>query len=189
MPIPWLPTIKIWLISLLIFIALQFVNEQLLDLYFRHSAIATGSIWRLLSGHFTHINNTHLLLNWLGFGLTLLLFPCLLAWRQLLISCVLGALAISGGLYYLMPSLEWYCGFSGVLQTLLVVGSLAHWKEPVGKIVLAIVTFKTLYEISGGSVSGHLTDDLNNVVYQAHWLGYAIGLPLGWYFKEPLIKS
>ena len=181
-PIPLLATVKMWLIGLAFFAFLQLLQTQGWDIYFRRSNIVDGEIWRVLMGHFVHLNSMHLFLNWLGFGLALLLFPSLLQWRYLLVSSVIGALAISAGLYYFLLSLEWYCGFSGVLQTLLVVGSLLHWKEPVGKLVLAIVSMKTIYEITGGSVSGQLTDELDNVVYQAHWLGYAIGLPVGWYF-------
>jgi rhomboid family GlyGly-CTERM serine protease len=81
-------------------------------------AIASGEVWRLLSGHLVQLNSTHLFANLAG-----LFLLCELLWRTLpprhgvgiLLASTLG---VSLMLWSLDPSIIWYVGLSGTLHGL-----------------------------------------------------------------------
>ena len=67
---------------LILALSLLLVWTQSLDVNswaYNRDAIANGEYWRLITGHFIHLNNMHLLLNMLGVGLVLMLFDNVLA--------------------------------------------------------------------------------------------------------------
>jgi rhomboid family GlyGly-CTERM serine protease len=96
-------------------------------LRYDRSAIAAGGWWRLLTAHIVHLDVHHLVLNELGLVLMWSLFAedyDLVEW------CVIvsaGALAISSGLWWLSPRVEWYVGASGVLHSVMAAGAAKHW--------------------------------------------------------------
>jgi len=81
--------------------------------------------WRLLTGHWVHINWVHALINAAAWFIVARLFGQeLTPARQVLV--VLGAgVAISAGLALVYPQIDWYRGFSGVLHALFFAGATA----------------------------------------------------------------
>jgi len=97
-------------------------------LSFDRAAILNGEIWRLVTGHLVHSSLYHLTWNLAGLAGLGWLFGRELGQRFLAVMFG-GALMVSGGLILLDPGLELYVGLSGVLNTLLVAGALASWRE------------------------------------------------------------
>ena len=84
--------------------------------------IGQGESWRLLSGHFTHLSWSHLLLN--SAGLLLVWFLVgkrydLRAWL-LVVAIILSVMDVA--FWFLNPELYWYVGMSGMLHGLLLAG-------------------------------------------------------------------
>ncbi|MCA1798811.1 MAG: rhombosortase [Xanthomonadaceae bacterium] len=123
--------------------------------------------WRLLTGHFVHLDWPHLLLNLAGLGVLWALVGDTLSARRWTLVALAGAAAISGGL--LLAPVGWYVGLSGVLHALLAAGAVAMWSTwRIGAAgLLAFLLVKGVLEYAGFSTG-------DGVVAEAHWLG-AIG--------------
>ena len=147
---------------------------------YRRSEILAGEYWRLIGGHFVHVNAPHLLLNlmaWLlvwGYGLSV----CgNLTWFLLLTFCSLG---VGVGLFAFMPQVEWYTGLSGVLHGLLVAVVLLRLSANRGDysawFLLVVIAIKLSYEHFQGAtpLTADLLDDLP-IIFEAHWYGALSG--------------
>lgn len=165
---------------------LLLVLTQSLDvsyLAYNRDAIAKGDYWRLITGHFIHLNNMHLLLNMLGVGMVLMLFDHLLAIWQWIVVLLASALIISLLIYLNLPQVQAYVGLSGVIHTLYVLGTLQLLNQPKERnfaiILMLMVTLKLLTENVGQGIS--FTADMigGRVLYQAHLYGALAGLFLG----------
>ncbi len=165
---------------------LLLVLTQSLDvsyLAYNRDAITKGDYWRLITGHFIHLNNMHLLLNMLGVGMVLMLFDHLLAIWQWIVVLLASALIISLLIYLNLPQVQAYVGLSGVIHTLYVLGTLQLLNQPKERnfaiILMLMVTLKLLTENVGQGIS--FTADMigGRVLYQAHLYGALTGLFLG----------
>lgn len=173
----------LWLILAL---WLLLVWTQSLDVnswaYSRHH-IVNGEYWRLITGHFIHLNNTHLLLNMLGVGLVLMLFDNVLAIWQWLVVLLASAFVISVLIYFNLPQVQGYVGLSGVIHGLFVLATmqlLAQPKERNFALILAVmVTLKLLTEngVQGISFTANLIG--GHVLLPAHLYGAVVGLLFG----------
>ena len=160
--------------------------------YFRFESnlFSTGEIWRILSGHWVHLNWTHWLLN--NLGLLMLVALLRLRWR---ISFWLKVIAIHSVLISLAllvfnPQLQWYVGFSGVLYGLYMLAALMMVKKDtlMSIIIIAIIFVKIAAEQWFGSeVSTELLLG-SPVIVDAHAYGFLIGTILGVLVLTTLIK-
>lgn len=123
--------------------------------------------WRLLTGHFVHLDWPHLLLNLAGLAVLWALVGDTLSARRWTLVALAGAAAIGAGL--LLAPVGWYVGLSGVLHALLAAGAVALWPAwRTGAIgLLAFLVVKGVLEWFGFTTG-------DQVVAEAHWLG-AIG--------------
>ena len=97
-------------------------------LYFSAEQIFNGQVWRLISGHLMHADLQHLLWNCLG----LVVLGSLLEYRSrpaLIASLLVGALCVNALLLTPFSRLVYYCGLSGVLNTLLLVALWIEWRQ------------------------------------------------------------
>jgi rhomboid family GlyGly-CTERM serine protease len=155
---------------------------------FDRGAIGDGQWWRLLSAHFVHLDAAHALLN--GFGLVLMwaLFARDYSpWRWAAIYCG-SALAVSVGLWFLDPELQWYVGASGVLHGVMTAGTIAHLRrrDLDGWILAIFIVLKLAYEQFAGALPFAGTAD---TIVDAHLYGAIGGVVLGLLLKsrrEPL---
>ena len=112
-------------------------------LYFSATEITQGDSWRFLTGHFMHADPEHLM--WNGLGLAILGMLIEQHSRAMLLAA-LGTGIICVGVLLLSPfaQLDYYCGLSGVLNTLLLVALWLEWQSTRSWLILAI---------AGGSIA------------------------------------
>ena len=139
-------------------------------------ALAAGQWWRLLSGHFVHLNLQHALLNALGLALLWALFARDYPLRQWVLIALVSVAAIDAGLWFRDTSLLWYVGASGVLHGVMAAGTLAHLRrgEPDGWVLAAFLIGKLVYEQFAGPMP--FSADVGPVVVNAHLYGAAGGV-------------
>ena len=155
---------------------------------FDRGAIGDGQWWRLLSAHFVHLDAAHALLN--GFGVVLMwaLFARDYSpWRWAAIYCG-SALAVSVGLWFLDPELQWYVGASGALHGVMTAGTVAHLRrrDLDGWILAIFIVLKLGYEQLAGALPFAGTAD---TIVDAHLYGAVGGVVLALLLKsrrEPL---
>ena len=147
-------------------------------LRYSRPAVEAGQIWRLLTGHVVHLGPTHLGLNALGLVLVAVVVGHHLRLRAWAASAAACALAVSAGLWWLAPQVDWYVGLSGVLHGLLVAGAtaaLATARERVfALVVIGVIVAKLVWEQAFGPTPGTAELSGGPVVTQAHLFG-AIG--------------
>ena len=136
-------------------------------------AMAQGQWWRVLSGHFVHLDAQHALVNIFGLVLMWALFArdySPLRWATIYLAA---ALAISAGLWFLRPDIPWYVGASGVLHGVMAAGTLAHLRrrDLDAWILAAFLVAKLAYEQFAGAMP---FQDAGQTVVNAHLYG-AIG--------------
>lgn len=142
--------LPIFTISLMVITAIlhALVPDQSI-LYFGTHEITQGQNWRLLTGHLAHADLGHLLWNLLG----LAVLGWLIERRS---RCFLGAALFTGisavSMLLLSPfsNLDYYCGLSGVLNSLLVVALWLEWRSSRSSWVAGVAAaclLKVLLEI------------------------------------------
>jgi rhomboid family GlyGly-CTERM serine protease len=170
-------------IALLFACALLAVPELIGDparqaLSFDRTALAEGQWWRVLTAHFVHLDAEHALLNGLGVVLMWALFARDYSpGRWVAIYCG-SALAVSLGLWFASPELQWYVGASGALHGVMAAGTIAHLRrrDLDGWILAAFIVVKLAYE----QISGALPfAGSPNTIVDAHLYGAIGGVVLG----------
>ena len=153
-----IPVITISLLSVLT--GLHWLVQDKSKLYFNAAEILQGETWRLVSGHFMHADLQHLLWNSLG----LLVLGALLEYRSrlaLLAALGAGIAFVSGLLLTPYSQLEYYCGLSGVLNTLLLVVLWFEWRLTRSRLIILVACgsiAKVIIEVSQGiSIMTHIS--------------------------------
>lgn len=134
--------------------------------------------WRWISAHWVHADTPHLAWNLLAF----LLLGGLLeregrGW--LIAGLLVGALAVSASLAFLMPEIAFYCGLSGVLNTLWILALDRQWRRQTHAVLplLALLSLlKIGYEMWSGAAV--LTETAWPSLPQAHLAGWGVGVIL-----------
>jgi rhomboid family GlyGly-CTERM serine protease len=147
---------------------------------FDREALRQGEAWRALSAHFVHLDLRHALANALGLLVSWTLFARDYApWRWATI--YLGAaVAVSAGIWFFSPEVEWYVGASGALHGVLAAGTLAHWRRGRHRDALfltVLIVAKIAYEQRVGALPFAGAAD---TIVDAHLYGALGGLLLGW---------
>lgn len=160
--------------------------------YFRYDSDITSSLelWRLLTGHWVHLNWTHWLLNSLGFVLLVALLRVrwrLSYWIKVII---IHSLLISIAMLLLNPQLNWYVGFSGALYGLFMLAAIINIKKDklMSVLIIAIISLKIGTEQFYGSTVS--TEKLLGapVIIDAHAYGFLVGTLLGVFTLLGLIR-
>lgn len=153
--------VPILTIGLVLFaVGLYFLLPEKTSWYFSAGAIAKGETWRIISGHLMHADAQHLFWNCLG----LAVLGTLIEWHSrtaLWVSLGVGAVAVSALLMSPLSELEYYCGLSGVLNTLLLTALWLEWSRTRSWVIIAIACgsiLKVAIEVaSGESVVTHIS--------------------------------
>ena len=136
----------------MVLIGLHLLVTDKTQLYFSAAEIYKGQAWRLISGHLMHADLQHLLWNCLG----LVVLGTLLEYRSrraLITSLGAGIIFVNALLLTPFSQLDYYCGLSGVLNTLLLVALWIEWKLTRSWLIIALAfgsIAKVLVETSQG---------------------------------------
>ena len=152
---------------------------------FDRQAIVQGEWWRLITGHWVHSDLTHASWDIGALFLFGLLFEARLQWR-LPMTLLLASVGVDAWLWWGNSSLQYYCGLSGVLNSLLVVGLLQLWTDTRHPLILLTVigaAIKILVEIYFDQ--SLLIHTAWPSVPTTHAAGYLCGLILVWGYRIP----
>lgn len=160
----------------LISIGLFLLNDAIYQsLRYERQAIQAGEYWRVISGHFLHIDTMHLILNVTGVIFFGFLFEALIPFSQWLIYTLVLCLSVSAGLFIINQHIQWYVGFSGVLHGLIFFGGYLYYsiyKQAYILILLSILLIKIIYE----QFYALHTLIQANIVVDAHFYGMVTAL-------------
>jgi rhomboid family GlyGly-CTERM serine protease len=149
---------------------------------YERSAVLAHEWWRLLTGHLVHADAGHLGWNLLGLALVWWLFAnqyTVAAWIAILLA---STVAIDAGFLALMPDLDWYVGFSGVLHGMMAAGLLAwlvRTRDPLTWLVAALFAAKLAWEHAVGPLPLAARSMDMPVIHEAHTFGAIGGLMAG----------
>jgi rhomboid family GlyGly-CTERM serine protease len=143
------------LLAVLALVALLLLGGTpvLAALRFEREHIAAGELWRLLSGHFVHLDVRHALADGAGLVLLWALFARALPvrdWGWVLLGSLV---AIDAGLWWLTPAIAWYAGISGLLHGVWAAGSAAGTarRDPASVVLLLVLVLKLAWEDQHGA--------------------------------------
>lgn len=174
----------------LVMLLLQALPSALSALEYRHDALAAQP-WRLLTGHFVHVNWQHAVINAAALWIVARLFAPDLSVTRQWIALIVAALAISVGLALIYPSITWYRGLSGALHGVYFAGSMVWLLKArprrFKQLWLPAVLFaggwiKVVLEQPGGATTPYEEWLGAGVVPQAHLIGAACGTGFGLLF-------
>jgi rhomboid family GlyGly-CTERM serine protease len=146
---------------------------------FDRTAIAQGESWRLVSGHWVHSDLVHAFWDITALLLLGALFESRLQWR-LPLALLVAMVGVDVWLWWGDPALQYYCGLSGILNCLLVVGLLQLWRDFRQPLVLLTgvgAALKIVVEINAGQ--SLLTHTAWPSVPAVHAVGFICGLVSG----------
>src|SRR5688572_4207493 len=151
-------------------------------LSYQRPALTQGQWWRLLSAHFVHLDFEHAALNAMGVVLMWALFArdySPLHWLAIYLGA---ALAVSVGLWFFSPQIDWYVGASGALHGVMTAGTLAHLRrrDLDGWILAVFIVLKLGYEQYSGALPFAGSPD---TVVDAHLYGAIGGVVLALLFR------
>ena len=116
---------------------------------FDRVAIVQGEWWRLITGHWMHSDLMHAVWDIAALLLLGTLFEARLHWR-LPLALLVATVGVDAWLWWGDPALQYYCGLSGILNSLLIVG---------------VSSLRKLYFIDLKHGSDYNKDDENNKDY------------------------
>lgn len=169
---PW-RTLLLAILATVIFSTLGAAPETLV---YEREAILNGEVWRLITGHWVHSDTQHATWNIIALLLLGCLFENTLK-RHLFTVLLISSLALSGWIILFMPQMTSYCGLSGILNSLLVVGTLTLWQQQRSitlLLILLLAVLKSIVELQ--TQSAIFTHTAWPSVPAAHLAGMVIGL-------------
>ena len=152
------------------------------SLSYERNGIYKHEYWRLLSGHFVHLNLTHTLMNLGALILLMIMFWKNMAYKTDVSTLLFSIIGIDIGIYFFNPELISYVGFSGALHGLFLYYFLKTL--PQNKlssiIALSLMIAKILWEQSPwGDTSETAKLIGGSVATMAHLSGGICGLIAG----------
>ncbi|MDD2342244.1 MAG: rhombosortase [Tolumonas sp.] len=175
-----------FLIAIVLLVILQIIQTYIIDLSFNRTEIAHHELWRLISGGLVHANFSHLLLNILGLYCLIVLYDNQISVHSWCITSLILVTIINCVLYLLLPSTEYYFGFSAALHGLFVWYSIIEWRKKHGWFPLIVL----LVLIGKLGMDTMLTDSLSSQIigmrvhWQSHWIGAVLGALLSFIYKR-----
>jgi rhomboid family GlyGly-CTERM serine protease len=176
------------LAALALLLAPELVEAARDGLSYQRTGIGQGEYWRLLTGHFVHLDLEHALLNGLGLVLMWALFARDYPPARWLAIYLGAALAVSAGLWFFNPEIAWYVGASGALHGVMTAGTLAHLRrgDLDGWILAVFIVLKLAYEQFSGALPFAGSPD---TVVDAHLYGAIGGVVLALLLRPRLKPS
>ena len=155
---------------------------------FDRQAIEQGEWWRLITAHWVHSDLTHAGWDIAALLLFGLLFERSLQWR-LPLTLLLASIGVDVWLWWGNSALQYYCGLSGVLNSLLVVGLAQLWSDSRHPLILLTAigaAIKILVEIYFDQ--SLLIQTAWPSVPGTHAAGFICGLIMVWGYQKDSLK-
>ena len=145
-------------------------------LRYEHAALASGEVWRALTGHVLHLGWAHMALNVAGLWLCCILAGRDMNGRQLLARLLILSLGVSALLYGLSPQVSDYVGLSGVLYGLLLWALLpqAVRRDRLSMLALALLVVWTAWQVHAGANPQEEVWIGGRIIVQAHLYGLCV---------------
>ena len=175
------PIIHTLLLGMVAILAYLFFGAAPEVLVFDRDAITHGELWRLVTGHWVHSDLEHAIWDITALLLLGVLFEARLQWR-LPLALLVGTVGVDVWLWWGDPALQYYCGLSGILNSLLVMGLVRLWidlRHPLVLLTGVGAAIKIFVEINAGQAL--LTHTAWPIVPSVHAVGFLCGLVLGWW--------
>ena len=180
---PRVPVITLLMVGAAVLVA-QFPSWSSWLVYDR-SAILSGEIWRMFTGHWVHFSTSHLLYDSLALAIAGWIIETQrlpnFGWL-----CLLTPWLISGVLLLVEPHMERFGGLSALAATAVVYLALCglhektHWRWMCLATLLVFVG-KMIYEITTGHMMFVTADNIVRVSAASHIFGAIIALMFyGW---------
>ena len=167
-------TLLISVVSIVVYITPFNIQEVLV---YNRTSILFGQIWRLTTGHFLHCDFGHLMWNLVAFLFIAGALEYDMSSYTFSKIILLGGALLSAGLLLLKPSLQLYCGLSGILNMMLVLLLDKQYRSTRQKIYPFIFTLaigKVVFEYF--STTALFTSTSWESISEAHLLGLGIGI-------------
>jgi len=166
---------KLWLVLFLICFFIQ-AMQLVPQLRFDRALIEQWQLWRLISGHFSHLNWNHFLLNMAGLSMVAFFFSSYKSTGYWVLAILFIALFSSLGML-LDQQFQRYVGLSAVLHGLFIIGGRWEMRRyPLSGVVLLVVIIgKVIYEQMYGALPGSETMTGGRVAVNAHLYGAIAG--------------
>ncbi len=144
------------------------------ELRFDPILIQSGQYWRLITGHLTHLNFIHLVINLLG--LLTIHFIFVNNWQtDDKRFAPLSLMLILSGLFFIYyPHLQWYVGLSGLLHGLWLIGAYRSGGL-FGLTACTLLIIKIMLEYFDYNQSSRILID-QIIFTPAHYLGALSGI-------------
>lgn len=159
---------------------LAMVGEPLRGyLQWSRSALDAGEWWRLVSGHFVHLDIPHALLNVAAMFLLWALFGRTFSLSRLSLIFLIAVSSIDIGLWW-FDDVDWYVGLSGLLHAwaaAAVVRLIIDRQDPVACVIAIFGLGKIVWENTHGALP--FTADSTPVVTDVHLFGVLAGMLCG----------
>ena len=152
-------------------------NDWVVALEYHREKIATGELWRVLTGHLVHTNTWHMLLNLSSLLFIGLLFGTLLSAKIWVGAFIFCSLAVSAAYWFIAPQFIIYVGLSAALYGVIIVGALQDFKDNklIAGALLVIVTGRVIWQQFDGA-SESLADMVDSrVAIESHLYGIVAG--------------
>lgn len=158
---------------------------------FDRAAIGQGEWWRLVTGHWVHSDAGHALWDISALAVMGLLFESRLRGRMLAALAV-GTFGVNAWLWWGGTAPAYYCGLSGILNSLLVLGLAVLWRErPHPLVPLTALGFLAKLLVESAIGAPLFTHTAWAGVPAAHLAGFLSGLFLvvAWPFAGRVVSS
>lgn len=174
--LPW-RTLMLGTMALVAFLSFGAAPEAWV---FDRQAITQGELWRLVTGHWVHSDFAHAFWDVSALLVLGILFEARLQWR-LPLALLVATVGVDAWLWWGDPALQYYCGLSGILNSLLIVGLLQLWRDfrhPLVVFTGVAAALKIIIEINTGQAL--LTQTAWPSVPTVHAVGFLCGLVFIW---------
>lgn len=183
--LPW-RTFTLLLIGLAVYV---FGGPAPQELVFDRQAIMHGELWRLFTSHWVHADVEHLVYNLVAFGILGWIIESSLGYVKLYAALLTGMCFVNVGVWGFVPNLDYYCGLSGILNTLLFVILIDVWRQS-RNFILSLVAVGAVAKIALELVqaSSIFTNTSWPAVPEAHLAGALGATVIAMFYRIPHLK-
>lgn len=147
-------------------------------MHYNTAAVESGEYWRIVTGHLSHLNIQHGLLNVAGFWTCCFFFSDVYKLSHFAVWSILGPVVVGLAMYFFDDPVNYYVGLSGLLYGWLMFAIIAGFRTNPGLHLVGFLVLagRIVWEQSPIYDVNYLMDSIGGVVYvNAHLYGTLFG--------------